>query len=98
MKIIEQRKRNMQNFEDIAIGTIFRYKNKICLKTDEFFSVRNIEEYFHCTDIMEDVDDLCLEGSPLNTIVLSENNTYSYFASVDEYTEVEVLEAELHIV
>ena len=98
MKVIEQRKRNIQIFKDVEIGSVFRYKNKICLKTDKFFSVRNIEEYFHCTDIMEDVDDLCLEGSPLNTIVLSENNTYSYFASVDDYAEVEVLEAELHIV
>lgn len=98
MKIIEQRKRNIQEFKDVEIGSVFCYKNKICLKTDEFFSVRNIEEYFHCTDVMEDVDDLCLEGSPLNTIVLSDDNNYSYFASVDEYAEVEVIEAELHIV
>lgn len=98
MKVIEQRKRNMQKFKDIEIGSIFRYKDKICLKTDKFFSVENIEEYFRCVDIMEDIDDLCLEGSPLNVIVLSDDNIDSYFASIEDYSEVEVLNAELHIV
>ena len=98
MKVIEQRKRNIQKFKDIEIGSIFRYKDKICLKTEQFFSVENIKEYFHCVDIMEDVDDLCLERSPLNAMVLSDDNLSSCFASVDDYSEVEVLDAVLHIV
>lgn len=97
MKVVESKRKNIKEFYEIAVGTVFRYNKNVFMKTNDFFSVDNIECYFSNNDIMEDVDDMYNDYLAYNAICLS-SNEYNPFSVMSENTEVEVLEAELHIV
>lgn len=97
MKVIESKRKNMKDFCTVKVGEIFRYKNDVFIRTEDFFSTRNIEEYFEHEDTMRDVDDICCEYSAYNAICLSSEGL-CLFSCIGDYTEVEVVEAELHIV
>lgn len=97
MKIIEEKKKNITTFGKISIGTVFRFNKQTFIKTPDFFSAENIEDYFEHTDIMEDIDDMYNDYCAYNTYCLS-IDTHCPFSRISEYVEVEVVEAELHIV
>lgn len=97
MKIIEEKKKNVALFGDIGIGTIFRVHSQIFVKTAEFFSVQNIDDYFDYNDIMEDVDDMYNDFNVYTAICIS-TDTYCPFSAFNDDTEIEIINAELHIV
>lgn len=97
MKIIEEKRKNITLFGNIGTGTIFRFNKQIFIKTAEFFSVENIDDYFSCNDVMEGVDDMHCEFNAYNAFCLS-TETHCPFSVFNEDTEVEIVDAELHIV
>lgn len=97
MKIIEEKRKNITLFGNTGTGTIFRFNKQIFIKTAEFFSVENIDDYFSCNDVMEDVDDMHCEFNAYNALCLS-TEIHCPFSVFNEDTEVEIVDAELHIV
>lgn len=97
MKVVESKRKNMKNFCTVKFGEIFRYNGNVFIKTEDFYSTQNIEEYLEHAGAMDDTDDMCLEYRTCNAICLSIEN-YNPFSCIDDYTEVEVIEAELHVV
>lgn len=97
MKIIEEKRKNIALFGDIGTGTIFRYNAQIFIKTVEFFSAQNIDDYFYSNDVMEDVDDMHTEFNAYNAFCVSAE-TYCPFSVIGDDTEVEIIDVELHIV
>ena len=97
MKIVELKRKNMKDFCTVKVGEIFRYNGNVFIRTEDFFSAQNVEEYFEHEDTMRDVDDMYCEHNPYNAICLS-TEKFNPFSCIDDYTEVEVVEAELHIV
>ena len=97
MKIIEEKRKNIALFGDISIRTIFRFNAQIFIKTAEFFSVENIDDYFSCNDVMEDVDDMHNDFNAYTAFCIS-TETHCPFSVFNDDTEIELIDAELHIV
>lgn len=96
MKIIEEKRKNIALFGDIDIGTIFRFNEQIFIKTAEFFSAQNIDDYFSYNDAMEDVNDMHNEFNAYTAFCIStEHCPFSVFCYD---TEVEIIDTELRIV
>lgn len=97
MKIIEEKKKNVALFGDIGIGTIFRVHSQIFVKTAEFFSAQDIDDYFDSNDVMEDVYDMYNDFNAYTAICIS-TDTNCPFSVFNGDTEIEIINAELHIV
>ena len=97
MKVVESKKKNYKDFGSIIIGTVFRFNGSIFVKTADFFSAENIEDYFERNYRMEEVNDMYSDYDAYNAYCLS-SDARCAFSSINGNTEVEVLEAELHIV
>jgi hypothetical protein len=97
MKIIEEKRKNIARFGDISIGTIFRFNGHIFIKTAEFFSAQNIEEFFCENDTMEEVDDMHNEFDAYTAFCIS-TETHCPFSVFYNNAEVEIINAELHVV
>ena len=97
MKVVESKRKNFKEFYEIIVDTVFRFDGKIFIKTKDFFSAEDIENYFASTDIMEDIDDMYTYYDACNAYCLSSDACYA-FSSFGENARVEVLEVELHIV
>lgn len=97
MKVVESKRKNMKDFCTVKVGEIFRFNGNVFIKTEDFFSTQNIEEYFERAGAMNDIDDMHCEYSAYNAICLS-TEKFNPFSCLGDYTEVEVVEAELHIV
>jgi succinylglutamate desuccinylase len=87
----------MKDFCTVTVGEIFRFNENIFIRTEDFFSAQNIEEYLESESPIRDVDDMYCEYSAYNAICLS-TEKFNPFSCFDDYTAVEVVEAELHIV
>lgn len=97
MKIIEEKRKNVALFGGIGVGTIFRVHSQIFVKTAEFFSVQNIDDYFDYNDVMEDVDDMYNDFNAYTAVCIS-TDTHCPFSVFNDDTEIEIINAELHIV
>lgn len=97
MRVIESKRKNMKDFCNVKVGEVFRFNGNVFIRTEDFFSTQNIEEYLENESSIRDVDDMYCEYSAYNAICLS-TEKHNPFSSFDDYTEVEVVEAELHIV
>lgn len=97
MKIIEEKRKNIVHFGDINIGTIFRFNGHIFIKTAEFFSVENLRIFFNDNEIMNEVDDMYKDFDAYTAFCLS-TETHCPFSVFYDNAEVEIINAELHIV
>lgn len=97
MKIVEEKRKNIALFGDIGVGTIFRVHSQIFIKTAEFFSAQNIDDYFDYNDVMENVDDMYNNFNAYTAICIS-TDTRCPFSAFNDDTEIEIINAELHIV
>ena len=97
MKIVESKRKNFKEFREIANGTVFRFDGKIFIKTEDFFSAKEIENYFDNSSTMRDVNDMYDDYDAYNAYCLSIDD-YCAFSSFGESAKVEVIDAELHIV
>ena len=94
IKIIDN-KIEMVTFGSIKLGDVFKWQNHLCVRTEPFFSLAQIHEYFDDYYVIEELDDLEREGF----------NTYNCWSlsnscplRLDTSTKVEKINAELHIV
>ena len=97
MKIVESKRKNFKEFYEIADGTVFRFDGKIFIKTKDFFSAEEIENYFDNSSTMRNVNDMYDDYDAYNAYCLSRDDCYA-FSSLGESAKVEVIDVELHIV
>lgn len=94
IKIVDN-KTEMVTLGTIKLGEVFRWQNHLCVRTEPFFSLAQIHEYFDDYYAIEDVEDL--ENQGFNTY-----NCWSLSNScplrLDITTKVEKINVELHIV
>lgn len=94
IKIIDD-KTEMVTLGSIKLGDVFKWQNHLCVRTEPFFSLAQIHEYFDNFYAIEDIEDLENEGFlPYNCWSLSG----SCPLRLDTSTKVEKINAELHIV
>ena len=94
IKIIDNNT-EMVTFGSLAVGDVFRWQNYLCIKTETYFSVAQINEYFDNYYAIEDFEDLENEGfHPYNCWSISHSNPMRF----DVTSKVEKIDVELHIV
>lgn len=98
MKIVEEKRKNVALFGDISVGTIFRFNAQIFIKTEKFFSAQSIDDFLSCNNIMKNIDNMRVDLYAYTAFCISRETMHCPFTIFCDDIEVEIINAELHIV